>query len=78
MTLKAFKVSNSKIDKNDGNKANIMAIDLFKFNRSKNNNFEKLTYILNIKVIEKAIFLILNAKKTLNYLKHIFIKALIF
>ena len=39
---------------------------------------EKSTRIANIRATRKSIFLILNAKKTFNYLKQAFIKALIF
>ena len=47
-------------------------------NETIRNLFRNLTYIPNIKAIEKLIFLISNTKKAFNYLWLAIIKALIF
>ena len=46
-------------------------------NSFKNNKFRNLMYMLNIRAIEKLIFLIFNTKKVFNFLKQAFIKVLI-
>ena len=72
MALKTFKANNNKSDGID-NIANKRIVKSSKNNKSKN-----LTYILNIRATKKLTFLIFNAKKVFNYLKQLFIKALIF
>ena len=66
MASKIFKANNNEVFE-VGGRVNKTVINL-----SKN-----LTYILNIEAIKKLTFLILNAKKTFNYLQLVFIKALI-
>ena len=72
MAVKMFKANDYEVVR-IGSKANKMVINLSKNNKSKN-----LTYMLNIEVTRKPNFLISNAKKTFNYLRQTFIKALIF
>lgn len=67
LILKTFKIDNNKIVKGDNNKTNKIIIDLSKSKKLKNNNFEILMYVANIRVIEILIFLILNIKKVFNY-----------
>ena len=76
MTLKALRVGNNKVIRNDSNKANKKIINLF--NKSKRNKSRNLMYKPNIKAIRKSTFLIFNIKKTFNRLKQAFIKALIY
>ena len=73
LVLKAFRAGNNKVVES-GNRVNKTIVDLSK---SKNEKSRKLTYMLNIKAIRKPNFLTPNAKKTLNYLRLAFIKALI-
>ena len=47
-------------------------------NLSKNNKSKDSTYLPNIRTTKKSTFLIYNTKKAFNYLKQVFIKALIF
>ena len=47
-------------------------------NLFKNNKFRNLTRVSNIEATKKTTFLNFNAKKVFNYLKQMFIKALIF
>ena len=72
LALRAFRANNNKVVKGGGGRANETIVDLSK---PKNNKFEKLTRVLNIRAIGKPIFLTSNAKKTFNYLKQVFIKA---
>ena len=76
MALKAFKAGNNKVVKSD-NRANKTIINFSKSNKLKNNKSKNLTYILNIKITKKPIFLTFNIKKIFNYLQQAFIKALI-
>ena len=73
MALKTFKGKNNKVVNDNGSRTNETIVNLFK-----NNKFKNLTYMPNIGVIEKPIFLTFNAKKTFNHLKKVFIRALIF
>ena len=73
LALKAFKANNNEVVDGSDDKKNETIV-----NSSKNNKFRKLTYIPNIKAIKKSTFLITNTKKAFNYLKQVFIKALIF
>ena len=72
LALKTFRVDDNKVVEIDG-KANKTIINLFK-----NNKFKNLTYVPNIRAIEKSIFLTLNAKKVFNHLWLAFIKVPIF
>ena len=65
---------NNEVVESADSKTNKKIIDSFK---SKNNKSEKLTHMPNIEAIKKLIFLTLDAKKTFNYLRQAFIKALI-
>ena len=69
MASKAFKTDNNKVV-GITDKTNQTVINLYKNNESRN-----LTYIPNIKPIEKPIFLTPKAKKAFNYLQLMFIKA---
>lgn len=44
-------------------------MDLFKYKKLKNNKSKNLTRVLNIRAIEKLIFLTFDNKKAFNYLK---------
>ena len=72
MAPKIFKIDNNKVVSNNSSRTNKIIVNL-----SKNNKFERLMYMPNIKAIEKSIFLISNTKKAFNYLRQTFIKALI-
>ena len=72
LALKAFKTGNNKVVKDGGDRTNETIVDSSK---SKNNKFEKSTYIPNIGVTGEPIFLTLDAKKAFNYLRQAFIKA---
>ena len=72
MASKVLKTKDDKVVGNSSNKTNETVINL-----SKNNQSRNLMHVLNIGAIEKLIFLTLNAKKALNYLRLVFIKALI-
>ena len=63
LALKALKADNNKIVDGNGAKANETFVNL-----SKNNKSRKLTHILNIRAMEKPIFLTFDAKKAFNYL----------
>lgn len=76
LILKVFWINNNKIVKiND--KVDKIFRTLFKFKKLKNKKIKILIYT-NIKVIKKPIFLIFITKKVFNYLKQVYIKALIF
>lgn len=53
-------------------------MNLFKSKKAKKNKSKILLYFLMIEVTKKSIFLTFDIKKAFNYLKQIFIKALIF
>ena len=72
LTLKAFRADNNEIVSNGSDRANETIVNL-----SKNSKFKKLTYIINIKAMEKPNFLTLDAKKAFNHLRLAFIEALI-
>ena len=72
MASKAFRTDDDKVVGSDSDRINGMVVNLFK-----NKESRKLTCMLNIEVTEKPNFLILNAKKAFNYLRLVFIKALI-
>ena len=67
LALKVFKTDDNEIVIGDNDKTNKTVVNL-----SKN-----LMYMLNIGTIKKPIFLTPNAKKIFNYLREIFIKAII-
>ena len=67
---KMLKTNNNEFVGSSSNEANETTVNLSKNNKSRN-----LTCMLNIKAMEKSIFLILNAKKAFNYLKQALIKA---
>lgn len=70
LNLKVLKINDNKIIKAiNSNKTNKIVKNLSKFKKSKNNKFKILIYLLNIKTIEKSIFLTFNTKKTFKYLK---------
>lgn len=75
-----FKVNNNEIVKDiDGNRADKIIKNLSKSKKLKNNKFKNWTYILNIGVTEKFIFLIPSAKnKAFNRLRQAFIEISIF
>ena len=71
LTLKTFKAGNNEFVRGDG-RADETVVDSFK---SKNKKSRKSTYMPNIEAIEEPNFLTPNAKKTLNHLRLVFIKA---
>ena len=71
-----FRADNNEIVDVDTDRAYKTVLNLF--NLSKNNKFKNLTRLPNIGAIKEPIFLSLNTKKALNYLKQAFIKASIF
>ena len=73
LALKALKTNDNEIVGSDSSRTNKKIV-----NSSQNNKSRNLIYVLNIRVTEKLIFLILDAKQTFNYLKQMFIKVLIF
>ena len=75
LLIKAFSTNNNEIDINSGGKANKMVMNLF--NKLKNNKLKNTIYVQNIGIIKRSIFLNFDIKKTFNYLKQLFIKALI-
>ena len=72
LALKVFKANDNKIVE-VVDRTNRIFVNL-----SKNKKFRNLTYISNIRVMEKPNFLTANAKKTFNYLQLACIKAPIF
>ena len=73
LALKLFRADNNEFVKSASSKPYKTIVDLsniLKKNKSRN--------LINIKVIGKLIFLTFNVTKPFNYLKHAFIKALIF
>ena len=70
-----MKADNNKDVRDDGNKIDKTIVNLS--NKLKNNKSKNIIYMPNIETMKKSTFLILNAKKTFNYLKQTFIKALI-
>ena len=70
LVLKAFEIDKNEIVSNGSSRANKIVINL-----SKNKKSRKLTYIPNIRAIEKSNFLISNTKKAFNYLRLLFIKT---
>ena len=71
LAVKVFKDNDNKVIEIDG-RAKETIVNLFKNNKS-----QKLTCMPNIKAIKEPTFSILNTKKTFNYLRQAFIKALI-
>lgn len=69
LILIILEIDNNKVVKNNNNKTNKMIRNLFKFKKLKNNKFEILIYISNIKAIKNLIFLTFNIKKVFNCLK---------
>ena len=72
---KVFRIYNNKVIRDDSGKANKTIVN--SSNKLKNSKSRNLICIPNIKVTGKLILITLNAKKTFNYLRQIFIKALI-
>ena len=72
LVSKTFWPNNNEIV-DDNSKTNQIVVNLSKNNKSKN-----LTHMPCIKTMKKSTFLIPNAKKILNHLRQIFIKATIF
>ena len=70
--MKVFRTDDNEIVDDIGNRTNETVVNSFKNNKSRNS-----TYVINIKAIEKPIFLIFNVKKIFNYFGQAFIKTLI-
>ena len=68
MIFRVIGANKNKTINNNSKKANKTVRILFESKKSKNQKFENLIYISNIKIIEKFIFIIFNTKKTFNYL----------
>lgn len=77
LALETFKTDDNEIV-GVGGRVNEIIKNSSKFKKLKNNKSENLIYVLNIRAIQKFIFLTLNAKKSLNILRQIFITAPIF
>ena len=69
---KAFRADDNKVVSDDGGTTIATVVNL-----SKNKKFRKLTHVPNIRTTKKSNFLTSDAKKTFNYLRLAFIKALI-
>ena len=76
MALKAFKINKNDVFREGSSKLNKTAVNLS--NKLKNNKSRNLIYMPNNRTIKKLIFITPNAKNAFNYLKQMFIKALIF
>lgn len=72
---KVVKTNNNEIVKDNGKKADKIVKNLSKLKKLKNT---KSKIYINIKTIEKPIFLTFSAKEAFNFLKQAFFKALIF
>ena len=68
MSLKAFKAYNNKVVERNDSEIDEIIIDLFKSMKLKNNKFENLMYISNIRAIKKPIFLTPSIKGAFYYL----------
>ena len=73
---KLFRASDNKIVE-VGSKADKTVRNLSKFKGSKNNKSENLTRIPNIRATREFTFLTSGAKEAFNYLRQVFIKAVI-
>ena len=75
LALKVFKTDNNKFVYVGCSRTNETVINLS--NQLKNDKSRNLTYMPNIEITRKTIFLTLNTKKIFNNLRLAFIKALI-